>query len=341
MTTQQELRILVRGAYDLQKIRIQIGNRIVANYRVKLGQKPGKATETLDKEGLRIIKQMQTDFEKITDGVTKFPRPSTVKAEGSISNFTEFLLIGQYVDLERSEINNFNRLAGVLPDFPIYNVFLEEVKGCGPRMSGVIISEIDIHRAHYPSSLWRYAGLDVVTYWQREDSKLHDKNAPEKVWWRHPEDHGWPFHLDQVGPAFTLHTNDHNDLLGHYEKVETNVGRSRKKDSLIDVNFIDKDKKPAIRKSITFNPFLKTKLIGVLAPSFMMQGGSYTDYYSRKKKELQARADIQDWSDGRRHNASMRYMIKMFLCDLYNVWRPLEGLIVAPTYEEKKLRGAA
>ena len=35
----------------------------------------------------------------------------------------------------------------------------------------------------------------------------------------------------------------------------------------------------------------------------------------------------------------MRYMIKMFLCDLYNVWRPLEELVVAPTYEERKLQG--
>jgi len=30
-------------------------------------------------------------------------------------------------------------------------------------------------------------------------------------------------------------------------------------------------------------------------------------------------------------------MIKMFLVDLYNAWRRLEGLPVAPTYSEAKL----
>ena len=34
---------------------------------------------------------------------------------------------------------------------------------------------------------------------------------------------------------------------------------------------------------------------------------------------------------------AIRYMIKQFLADLYNAWRPLEGLEVAPTYAEAKL----
>ena len=29
-------------------------------------------------------------------------------------------------------------------------------------MAGVLISEFDIHRARYPSSMWKYAGLDVA-----------------------------------------------------------------------------------------------------------------------------------------------------------------------------------
>lgn len=33
------LRTLVRGAYDIQKLRIQSGNRIVGNFKAKLGHK--------------------------------------------------------------------------------------------------------------------------------------------------------------------------------------------------------------------------------------------------------------------------------------------------------------
>ena len=32
-----ELRTLVRGIYDIQKLRIQMGNRLVSNFKVKLG----------------------------------------------------------------------------------------------------------------------------------------------------------------------------------------------------------------------------------------------------------------------------------------------------------------
>jgi hypothetical protein len=42
-------------------------------------------------------------------------------------------------------------------------------------------------------------------------------------------------------------------------------------------------------------------------------------------------------SKGHRHNMAVRYMIKIFLIDLYNEWRSLEGLPVAPTYNEAKL----
>ena len=33
---------------------------------------------------------------------------------------------------------------------------------------------------------------------------------------------------------------------------------------------------------------------------------------------------------------SIRYMVKMFLADLYKEWRKIEGLPVEPSYHEKK-----
>jgi selenocysteine-specific translation elongation factor len=47
------------------------------------------------------------------------------------------------------------------------------------------------------------------------------------------------------------------------------VGRSRKDHCLVDREYIKKDGVKSIRKSITYNPFLKTKLIGVLGTSFL------------------------------------------------------------------------
>ena len=95
-----------------------------------------------------------------------------------------------------------------------------------------------------------------------------------------------------------------------------------------------------VKKGITFNPFLKTKLTGVLGASFLKQSPDkcvYRKIYDDYKHRLEHMDAHKEKSKGHRHNMAIRYMIKMFLIDLYNEWRPLEGLPVAPTYTEAKL----
>ena len=277
----EQLRTMVRGAYDIQKLRIQMGNRIVGNFKAKLGQAPSQPEEELDKEGKKILADLRIHFKKITDGVKVFPRQKTFKGDEVISSYTELCLLAQYVDLEKQEDTHFARLGGILNDYPIYTTFLEKVKGIGPAMAGVIVSEIDISKSRYPSSLWKYAGLDVA---------------------------------------------------------ENGTGRSRKKEHLVRVQYLDKKGEQQERDSITFNPFLKTKLIGVLGASFLRAGeGPYSKIYYEYKHRLESHEKYKDVIKGHRHNMAVRYMIKRFLADLYNAWRPLEGLSVVPDYHEAKL----
>ena len=71
-------------------------------------------------------------------------------------------LVEQYLDLEHQEKRTFKRVESVLQNIPIYTQYLTHIKGIGPAMAGVIVSEIDIHEASNISKLWKYAGLDVV-----------------------------------------------------------------------------------------------------------------------------------------------------------------------------------
>ncbi len=294
MNDQRNLRVIVRGAYDIQKLRIQMGNRIVGNFKAKLGQDPGEKEDKIDAEGKQILKELRLHYKKITDGVKSFPRQATFEGDEVISTYTELCLLAQYDSLETSEVSHFRRLGNILRDYPIFQEFLLGVKGVGPAMAGVMISEIDIHKARHPSSLWKYAGLDVAG-----DGR----------------------------------------------------GRSRKKEHLVTVEYKDKSGKKAERQSITFNPFLKTKLIGVLGSSFIKQMESpYRKIYDDYKHRLESHTrygvhndDVKDdkgnkiASKGRRHNMAVRYMIKMFLIDLYTHWRALEGLPVSKPYSEDKL----
>jgi hypothetical protein len=277
----ESLKVAVRGAYDIQKLRIAMGNRIVANFKARLGQEPGMPEEEMSEEGKAILATLRASFEKLTDGVKDFPRQRGFKGDGVISSFTELCLIAQYIDLEEYEEQHFRRLGSLLKEFRVYNEFLKGVTGVGPALAGVIISEINIHNSLYPSSLWKYAGLDV---------------APD------------------------------------------GRGRSRRKEHLVKRQYIDADGNLAEKDSVTFNPRLKTKLVGVLGTSFLRcKGCKYRQVYDNYKHRLEHHEVHKTTSLGHRHNMAIRYMVKRFLADLYVAWRTIEGLPVSSEYHEGKL----
>ncbi len=281
MNQQSNLKTMVRGMYDIQKLRIQMGNRIVANFKAKLGQAPSESETTLDAEGKRILKTLRESHKKLTDGVKTFPRRKGFTGDEVISSHTELCLVEDYLNLEAQEAAHKRHIESTLEEFPIWTDFMWGVKGIGPAMAGVIISEIDITKAEYASSLWMYAGLDV---------------APD------------------------------------------GQGRSRKAEHLVEVEYKDKEGETKTKKSITFNPFLKTKLIGVLASSFIRAGeNTYEQIYRGYKNRIENMPAHAEKSKGHRDNMAKRYMVKQFLVDLYTVWREIEGLPVALPYSEAKL----
>jgi len=90
-----------------------------------------------------------------------------------------------------------------------------------------------------------------------------------------------------------------------------------------------------------YNQFLKAKLLGVLGKGFLMASSEYRAFYDNMRTRLESR----DWGNpsdnpsdksrpkaGHQHNAALRYMVKMFLIDLYVAWRTLEGLPIRKPY---------
>lgn len=280
MSTQySNIKILVRGAYDIQALRIQMGNRIAANFRSKLGLKPSQPEAEVDNEGKEILKELRASYNKITDGIAKITL-TTFTGDAVISTYTEFALVAEYFELLHTEEKHFERFGKVLKEIPIYKQFLKNVKGIGPAIAGVIISEIDITKARHPSSIWAYAGVDV---------------APD------------------------------------------GKGRSRKKAHLVKVKYKNKKGEELEKDSITFNPFLKTKLLGVLGGSFLKCKSPYADIYYNYQERLENHFIYKDTTKLHRYRMSIRYMIKMFLLDLYVAWRTLEGLPVSLPYAQAKL----
>jgi len=81
-----------------------------------------------------------------------------------------------------------------------------------------------------------------------------------------------------------------------------------------------------------YNAFLKTKLLDGLGKKFLIDKNKYSKYYYEYKE----RKEKEGWGKSKmhRHRAALRYMIKMFLKDIYIIWREIEGLPIKEKYKE-------
>ena len=100
-----------------------------------------------------MLLNLRRSHKLLTEGVASFPRQATFKGDEVISDYTELCLVDNYLELEAQEKSHFRRLGNILKGYPIYNEFLLGVAGVGPAMAGCMLSEIDITKAEYPSSL--------------------------------------------------------------------------------------------------------------------------------------------------------------------------------------------
>jgi len=428
------IRQIVRGLYDLQKQRIASGNRVMAAYKVYLGQAPSlpeEATmEPKEREVLEIIRTVAkrptdviasmllraTNPEEVTlsltpsgtdedddtevdedtgDPETKDTKAVklflemlarqylvTRKADTPLSRskfkplplmptWTHYMLAAQYGDFLAMERSHVARLEDVLMGTAI-GQWLLTIPGMGPMIAGVIISEIDIHEARYVSSIWKYAGLDVGPDGRgRGKHKEHlamtnfiTKGmiglATEKL----PR-------LVESGkirdPAALVVIADFIKAVVVRPRVEIAVGCLNKLKAMDSVNQFITEADGALEEklSLGYSPFLKTKLVGVMAGNwckarkkvldsegkpipnpekpkkFLMTPlspyhGIYADYKHRIKNDP-ARQDPKEYRPARFEAMARRYMTKAFLADLYIAWKTLEGLEVQRPYAEVKL----
>jgi hypothetical protein len=137
---------------------------------------------------------------------------------------------------------------------------------------------------------------------------------------------------------------------------DNKLGRSRRKEHLIEREYVDRNGEVKTKMSTTFDPWLQSRMLGVLGGSLLRSGSPYRKHYDAyrhrietdparrkgtladKKKEWKAGNKTESiWHPLRIHRASQRYMVKQLLADFWRAWRELEGLPTVPTYHEAVL----
>ena len=365
------LRMIVRGTYQIQKQRIAMGNRIVGAFKRDLGQEPGKKEkEELDKESLKLLEQLRRDYKSITEGVVTISKKK-FKPQGLITDFTQLVLLEQYMGMEEQEKNHFKRFGPLLEDIPIWTEFLKGVGGCGPALSGIIISEIDIHKAEYPSSLWKYAGLDVA-----EDGKGRSKRKEHLVEREYTAADG---HIEKknsitfnnrlkaklcgiLGPSFLRCGGVDSPYAKAYYEYKNRLENHPMYRSVFFIGKTKEELKAAgdlfelTKKELAEKDFHGPFFSEEVAKAYAKQKRIRLSVL-KEEEEDETMDDIDPVEEvveetpatkGRpqyvllnvgntklhRHRMAIRYSVKRFLVDLYKAWRALEGLPVAPEYSE-------
>ena len=250
-----------------------------------------------------VSTQLKLDYQKVT---SKRVNPMKFSASGLIGDYTEFCLVDQYIKQVNQEEDLVNQLRKAMPLFPIWNEHLLGVKGCGEKLASILIATLDPHKARHVASFWQICGYGV----------------------------GWD-----------------------------GAGMSKRKEHMVQREYVSKEGKTEIKDSTVYDPRLKTHMFNV-AEALLRQKDKYYDIYLGYKNRLE---NTPHWRDGlkprrkdengewlpqeewlnkskkpvsrkwHRHMASIRYMNKMFLADLWVAWRELEGLPVTKPYHEDKL----
>ena len=247
------LRSMVKNFYDFQDMRIRYAGRI----RIKADETPQKDN------GLDPL---------MTDEGVKYLEEGYSKVQ----------------ELEKEFAKDIKE---VVESTDEWKLFLKDVKGVGPALAAVLISEIDITKANTVSAIWQYAGLN-----------------PQK----------------------------------------TVYGRVKKEGKVVTTDTLIRGDKLVKGYLAPYNQFLKSKLMGVLATSFIKCKSPYAKFYYDNKTRLETSTRVtritgekevmwKDTTASHRDLASKRFMIQMFLVDYYKAVRQMHGLPVRDTYAEEKL----
>lgn len=286
------VRNLVDGMYDIQKLRIATGNRVVAALRGIVEDtdntpKTQAQKEKEQKEKDSILKKILGEYKSITDAYVELYHSSgsVVKAISDkggdyIKTKTDYALVEKYLQLKSAEDGMAKVVAAEVQSHPMWAAFFEGVKGCGPIMAAICLSYLDPYKARHASSFWKYCGLDVV--WDEDRQEMRGNGR-------------WYTELRE---------------------------------------YTAKDGTTKERNSLTYNPFVKSKVVEVLVGSFLKAGDNY---YSRIYRDYRNRRAQMGDSPIIQHRRAARYCAKMFLRDMWVVWRELEGLPVSEPYEVAKL----
>lgn len=346
----------------------------VSDERVDVTEAPEQVVRTIEQSRLALKRKVRMMYDlqrlRMQAGGRTLKRPTKPDSEERVEIFLHevdlAILETRTTELRKVEKSALRDVEDHLKTLSFYNDVLSDkirYRGIGPTMAGVIMSEFDIRRADTVSKMWSFSGLiskpafrcrkcytltteDTDGTERRAQLELERQAAVVEVM------HARSFLTGQLGDEHQIakRKDELDRAIGKAMRLKNEVERipmgafvHRPKapkgctDPLgpADVIASGEAQRPTKGVKLPYNSFLRVKLVGVLGPVLIKSGSPWRKVYDDYKLRLQSKG----WgkNDGHRHQASIRYMVKMLLMDIHKRWREHEGLPVREPYSVEKL----
>ena len=242
---------------------------------------------------------------------------------------------------------------------PMYS-YMVAIRGVSYILTARLLAMLDVRKAPYASSFWKYAGLAVGDFWQDPDTG--------KIMAPHV---GYASIKSNAGAGDTTKITIRDGV-----RVSVFLLSKPRENGRAKVRVIPRDNWQEVRARDQlipgfFSPYnrrLKTALHMVATSFQRTDNEAYLDLYREKYDyyinnrpswarcvdcgtpvtecaeryvhgDHDYRGKGKGWQTGRIHQAAQRYMVKVYLSHVWAVWRELEGLPVHDPYPVAKMDG--
>ena len=191
-----------------------------------------------------------------------------------------------------------------LTDHPAWP-WLSKVKGIGATLAAKLLARLDVTRAPSPSSFWAYCGLATVPGIEYRCQTCGLRAS-------------FPTRYRVKGTHLRQDTKSAcTGTLTSYRGPDTGVRVAQPR--------------PASGEKAAYDQYAK-KVCYLIGVSFLRSGSAYEQYYRVQRERMER--ERRGWTSGRVHFTALRKTEKLFLAQLWAVWREAVGLPITSPYAQ-------
>ena len=223
--------------------------------------------------------------------------------------------------LEESEDDVLKEMKRLLKEHKIYTEWLQHQRGCGVTMAAVIISSFDVYRAHRMSCFWAYAGLTIDPTTNQSVRRKKGEKASFDPYLKSK--------MVKILGECLIKAGAPLEAREASEEKKARKGREASEWYICYINRKHYRRSQRVR-------CMNCKGFGI-AEVLDEESGKKKKEKCKNCKDFSPEAAPWGMCDAHRQNEARRFMVKIFLQDLWRKWRTLEGLEVRPSYAEERL----